>query len=658
MALISLMVWGCGSDNSLTPDVVASISISPPNATIPIGATEVLQAVPKDQNGNPITGLDISWSSTNQTVATVDQQGTVSAKAEGITQISATSLGERATATISVSSVSVSSVVITPAGDTLAPGASQTFSVITRDAAGNALAGRIVTWTSTNPAVATVGLTGQVNALSAGSAGIIALSEGKSDTSSLLVTGVSISGMHLVFSTYLGGNQQDQIRDIAVDGQGNIYIAGGSESPSFVTTPGAYDQTPNGNYDVFVAKLDPQGHLLWSTVIGGPGYDRAYGIELDPQGFVYIAGRAGSGFPVTPGAFQTTFQGSPDVLPYGPQDGFVCKLKPDGSALVFCSYFGTSDARIIRDLAVNSLGEIFVGSSSESGTLPPAWFQNAYQSSRTGGVDALVAKITTDGSRVVWATYVGGSGDEAEQPSIKVDNSGNVFALYATESADAPTPNGFDHTLGGIRDLYLVKLSSDGRQLLFGTYLGGSGPEGVETHEMTLDPQGNPVVGNTTGSPDFPTTSGAFQRIPGGGSDAFITKVSADGSHIIASTLLGGPLNEGSEGVSIDAAGNIYVTGGADSPTLPFLSSGVQGILGGIQDMMVVKLSPDLTRVLYGTYLGGGDLDAGRAAAVTPGGDFIFGGTTNSLDFPTLGPIQSFYGGGLDAVVAKLSPGP
>lgn len=657
LGVICLALADCGGDSSGPNQVVGSVVVSPTSETLPVGATDTLSAIPRDQSGNPISGLAITWTSSNVTVATVNQAGVVTAMSEGTTTITATSLGEKGVAAISVSEVPVAAVLIVPSADTLSPGSSQTFTAITRDSIGGLLSGRVITWTSTSPPVATVTSAGVVSALTAGVTSLIATSEGKSDTAQVVVGGAGAS-MHLVFSTYLGGTQQDQIRDIAVDGQGNIYLAGGSESPSFVTTPGVYDQTPNGNYDAFVTKLDPQGHLLWSTVIGGPNYDRAYGIELDPQGFIYIAGRAGAGFPVTAGAFQTTFQGSPDVPPYGPQDGFVCKLKPDGSALVFCSYFGTSDARIIRDLAVNSAGEIFVGSSSESGSLPAAWFRNAYQSSRAGGVDALVAKIATDGSKVEWATYVGGSGDEAEQPSIRVDNAGNVFALYATESPDAPTPNGFDHTLGGIRDLYLIKLNSSGSQLLFGTYLGGSGVEGVETHEMTLDPQGNPVVGNTTGSTDFPTTAGAFQRNPGGGSDAFITRIAADGSHIMASTLLGGLLNEAAEGISIDPAGNIYVTGNVASPSLPFLSSGFQTRFGGIQDMMVVKLSPDLSRVIYGTYLGGTDHDAGRAATVTAGGEFIFGGTTNSLDMPTLGPIQSFYGGGLDAAVAKLAPGP
>jgi hypothetical protein len=466
-------------------------------------------------------------------------------------------------------------------------------------------------------------------------------------------------GMHAVFSTYLGGSQEDQVRDLTVDAAGNIYVTGGTVSPDFPTTAGAYDRSQNGSYDVYVAKLNPQGQLLWSTFIGGPNYDRAYAIEVDPQGFVYVAGRAGDQFPVTAGAFQTNFNGSPDVPPYGPQDGFICKLKPNGSALLWCSYFGTDDLHIIRDIVLDPSGDIYLASSSTSGNFPPAWFANAYQNQRGGGVDGLVAKVRNDGSQVIWATFIGGSGDEAGEPSIRLDPAGNVFALYSTESVDAPAPNGFDNTLGGPRDLYLVKFSPDGHQLLFGTYLGGNSGEDVETHELAMDPLGNPVIGNNTDSRDFPTTPGAYQDTLAGGQDGLITRISNDGSHIMNSTFLGGRFDDKNEGISVDAVGNVYVTGTTNTANLPFLAGGFQPALDGtLQDMWIVKLSPDLSTVLYGSYLGGTDVDLGRAGAVTTGGDFIFGGNIQSIDFNTLHPLQGSPGGDLEGAVAKFSPGP
>ena len=465
--------------------------------------------------------------------------------------------------------------------------------------------------------------------------------------------------MHPVFSTYLGGSQEDQVRDIAVDALGNIFVTGGTVSPDFPTTGGVYDRSHNGNYDVYVAKLDPQGNLVWSTFIGGPNYDRAYAVELDAQGFVYVAGRAGDLFPVTAGAFQTTFQGSPDVLPYGPQDGFLCKLRPNGSAIVWCSYFGTDDNKMIRDIDLDAQGNIYLASSSDGGTFPNGWFANPYQRNRAGGIDGVVGKVSNDGSQVLWLTYIGGSQEEAEEPSIQVDNAGNVFALYSTESVDAPAPNGFDQSLDGARDLYLVKFSNDGSQLLFGTYLGGHAGEDVETHELALDPQGNPVVASSTDSRDYPVTPGAYQDSMGGVADGVITRVSANGSQILNSTYLGGRFKDNVEGISMDAAGNVYVTGSTETPGLSFLAGGFQPDLNGVlNDMIFVKLSPDLSTVLYGTYLGGSDDDLGRAGIVTLGGDYIFGGNILSTNFPTIHPLQGGSGGGLEGAVAKFSPGP
>ena len=550
----------------------------------------------------------------------------------------------------------VVSVAIVPTATTLPVGAVEHLSGIALDAEGNSILGAAISWSSSNTAIATVDGSGNVHGLNAGTVTVTASSEGTKGTASVLVTAGSGGSIHEVFSTYLGGLLQDQIRDVAVDAQGNIYIAGGTESTGWPTTAGAYDRTPNGNYDVFVAKLSPQGQLIWSTLIGGPGYDRAYGIELDAQGFIYIAGRAGAGFPTTAGSFQPTFSGGTNDPTYGPEDGFVCKVAPDGASVVFCSYMGSSDNRIIRDLALDSQGNIFLASSSDAGTFPASWFTNAYQRNRLGGVDGLLVKVSNDGSQVFWATFFGGSGDEAEQPSVRVDAAGNAFVLTGTESPDAPTPNGFDHTMGGLRDLYLVKLSSTGSQLLFGTYVGGSGNEGVETHELALDPQGNPVIGNSTTSTDFPTTAGVFQRSNLGLTDAFIARISADGSQLLTSTLLGGSLNDASEGICIDAAGNIYITGNSESFNLPYLVGGFQPTNHGGNDMIVVKLSPDLRTVLYGSYLGGTGPDFGRAGAVTPDGQFIIGGTTQSTDFPTLLPVQSSPGGILDAALTKISP--
>ena len=211
----------------------------------------------------------------------------------------------------------------------------------------------------------------------------------------------------LEFSTFLGGSGQDQIRDVATDSQGNIYLVGGTDSPDFPTTPGAYQRVHNpGNpdmsgtvrYDIFVTKLDPTGHVIWSTLVGGRNYDRAYTVDVDSQGFVYVAGRAGRGFPVTTGAFQAVFMGTVNAnpKPYGEQDGVIFKLKPDGSDLVWASYFGADDAVIVRDMSIDRGGNAYLasgyGHGPSNGSFPPgwsAWFSNGFQKSPQGGKDSL-----------------------------------------------------------------------------------------------------------------------------------------------------------------------------------------------------------------------------------------------------------------------------
>src|SRR5262249_18570564 len=149
-------------------------------------------------------------------------------------------------------------------------------------------------------------------------------------------------------------------------------------------------------------------------------------------------------------------------------------------------------------------------------------------------------------------------------------------------------PNGFDHTLGGSRDAYLVKLSNDGHTLLFGTYIGGSGNEGVETHELALDSNENPVVAAQTQSTDFPVTAGAFQTRYGGTGgvgqgagtnyqgDIYVAKIASNGSPILAATYLGGSGGEGGEGLALDSQDNVYLSGATYSSNLPFMLSGYQ----------------------------------------------------------------------------------
>ena len=584
--------------------------------------------------------------------------------------------------TTPLQNVPVASVSVSPNPASVAAGATTVLSAAPEDASGNPLSGRAVTWSSSDESKATVS-GGVVTGVAVGTAMITATSEGQQGSATVNVTDGGGGGgggagnlLAVSFSTYLGGSSFEHVRDVTTDAAGNIYVVGGTQSDDFPVTPGAYQTTHNPGtpdaagiqgWDAFVMKLSPTGSIIWSTFIGGRNYERAYAVEVDAQGYVYVAGRAGNGFPVTAGAFQTAFQGGQEATHYGPQDGFVCKLNPTGTAMVFCSYFGTSDPNIVRDLDIDAAGDIYLAASVSSGGLPSAWFTNGYKKTYTGGHDAVLAKIKGDGSQVLWATYVGGGADEGHgENSVRLDPSGNVIFLISTGSAGLPTPNGFDASLGGSSDLYVAKFSSTGANLLMASYIGGSGSDFTETHALEVDGQGNIYAAAMTTSTDFPTTTGAYQRTYGGSGgggtgggtnypgDAFVTKISPSGA-LLASTYLGGRYGDGAEGIGLDAQGNVYVTGAAFSDNFPSTTGPYQG-RGGSADAFVSKLSPDLGQLIFSMRIGGSGGDSGRSAHVDAEGNMYIGGEVGSSNWPTMNAVDGSYGGGADSFLVKLIP--
>lgn len=481
-----------------------------------------------------------------------------------------------------------------------------------------------------------------------------------------------------VFSTYLGGRGEDTIRDVAVDREGSIYVVGGTNSSDFPVTAGVYQPVfatggtsvgTAGDHDAFVTKLGPNGGIIWSTFLGGPNYDRAYAVEVDDDGNVYVGGRAGDGFPATAGAVQPSFGG--DVNParlYGEQDGFVAKLSPDGTQLLWATYFGGDDFSFFRDIDVDASGRVHGVLTRVAHTNPhitPGAFQTALQ----GGDDGVMVRFSADGSRVEWATYFGGSADDLRTPSIRVHSTGEVYVWGFTDSTDLPTStDSFDRSYNGGTDEYIAKLSADGRTLVFGAYVGGSDLEFTETHGLMLDAAGNAYVTATTKSTDFPVTPGAFQVTYGGSAgpntgqgtnypgDAFVAVISVDGRTMLAATYVGGSAGEGPEGIGVDAEGNVYISGATYSADFPTTSDAFQRTIGGAADFFAVKLNSSLTTTLYSTFVGGTGIDYGRSSITDPAGAYYVVGHCQSNDWPTVNaPQPNRRGGTEEGAIIKFS---
>ena len=479
---------------------------------------------------------------------------------------------------------------------------------------------------------------------------------------------------HPVFSTFIGGGGYEQVRDVAIGTDGSIYITGGTASPDFPTTAGAFDRTLDTSgakvMDVFVAKLDSAGAIVWSTLLGGPEYDRAYAIEVDSLGYVYVAGRAGAGFPTTPGSVQPDFAGDADMNAlYGPQDGFIAKLAPDGAAVEWCTYFGGGDRGFIRDLDIDGDGNVYIV-ETETSMANPHITPGAVQTVQRGKYDAVVARLSADGRSVEWATYFGGTDNDFFGPSIRVTAEGRVVVSGTVTSPDMQTTScAFDTTYNGAEDIFIAVLNTTGTELLLGTYLGGSGSDGSETHELAIDRDGSIVVAVNTSSTDFPVAATAFQRTYGGSGgrgtglhtnyafDGCIARLSRDGSTLLASTFFGGGAGDGIEGIGTDGEGNIYISGATFSPDFPAGDSSYQRDHRGNGDQFVAVLSPDLSHLLYFSYIGSAEADYGRTLCVDPQGNICVAGETASPGFPVVRAADPAYGGGgKDGTLVRFGP--
>jgi hypothetical protein len=421
-----------------------------------------------------------------------------------------------------------------------------------------------------------------------------------------------------------------------VDGAGNAYVAGSTESTNFPTTPGAFQTLCNGPNstsscgDVFVAKINPSGSaLVYSTYLGGGRFDGGNGIAVDSAGNAYVTGTTDSSDFPTKNALQPTYSG-------GPFDAFVAKISPSGSALVYSTYLGGSGNEYGEGIAVDSAGRAYVKGVTTSTNFPT---KNPLQAANAGGAnDAFVAKLNSAGSALVYSTYLGGSdydGSPDFRGGIAVDGVGNAYVTGSTLSTDFPTKNPLQAANGGIWDAFVTKINPTGSALVYSTYIGGSSDEFGGS--IAVDSAGSAYI---TGTKFYGNcTEPCVLK-----SDAFVYKLNSAGSALVYATHVGAGSHNSGQGIAVDSSDNAYIIGVSFYLT--------------ITRVFAAKVSPSGSAVGSLPYLGGneGAYGHGVAADVLPDHVYVTG-YTQSTNFPILHPLQRANAGFFDAFIAKIDMG-
>ena len=388
----------------------------------------------------------------------------------------------------------------------------------------------------------------------------------------VFVTKLNATGSALIYSTFIGGSDEDICFGIVLDSSGNAFLTGLTvdSTTDYPVTASAFDTTPNGGQDVFVTKLNATGSaLIYSTLIGGSGEDTGSDIAIDSSGNAFLmGGTLSSNYPATTGAFDTSYNGSGDV--------FATKLNSTGSALIYSTFIGGSDFENGLGIAVDAAGNVFLTGNTYIAATPYPTTAGAFNTTHNGFDDVFVTKLNAAGSALIYSTFIGGNLSD-RGIGIAIDSTGNAFVTGHTLDAttDYPTTAGAsDTTHNGGEDVFVTKLNAAGSSLIYSTFLGGNGND--QGYGIAVDKFGNAFLLGFTddAATDYPTTAGAFNTTHNGSIDVFLTKLNPAGSTLIYSSFIGGSGVDRGTGITLDSSGNAFLVGltldaTTDFPTTP-----------------------------------------------------------------------------------------
>jgi hypothetical protein len=451
----------------------------------------------------------------------------------------------------------------------------------------------------------------------------------------------------LVFSTYQGGDRNDDAGGVAVDRDGYLYVAGESESRDLQGTPVGGKPLTSAVFKGYLTKYAPNGkEVVWRALIGGSSNTVPHAVVLDKDGNIYVAG--------TTGARDLPLMKPVQDKQTGLNICFLMKFSSRGE-LLFSTYFGGERNEEGLALAVDSTNNVYLAGRATSTNLP---VKNALQPTISGGgQDAFIAKFTPD-YQLAYATYLGGTSGTDNIYSITTGPDDSLFVVGETMSPGMATDGAYLQQ-GQSYSSYLAKITPAGDAVSYFTYIGWKGGY-TKAQAVAVDPQGRAYVTGYTSSKQVPTTANAIQpKYAGGFRDAFVLRLAADGSAAEYLSYLGGSYtgttdpDETAVAVKVDGHGHVYVAGETSSQDFPGIRA-VQARHGGAQDAYLTRLDIDNSRVIYSTVWGGVKKDAALALALGPGEAATFVGESFSDDFPLANAVQTKMGSLNDAFVAQI----
>ena len=450
----------------------------------------------------------------------------------------------------------------------------------------------------------------------------------------------------LVFSTFQGGDRNDDAVSVAVDNDGFIYVAGETESSNLAATPLGGKPLTGAVFKAYLAKYKQGGkETAWRLLIGGGSNTVPHAITLDREGNIYLVG--------TTGAQDLPLMNAVQTKQTGLNIAFLMKFDPTGK-LLFSTYFGGERNEEGLAIALDSKGSIYIAGRATSTTLP---VKNALQDKMAGGgQDGFIAKYTAD-YKLEYATYLGGTSGTDNIYSIAV---GSDDALYVTGETMSPGLNTPDAWISKPPSYssFVAKLKSDGSALEYFTYLGHTSGY-TRAESITVDGQGRAYVTGNTTAKQMPTTADAIQpKFAGGFRDAFLVRLNNKGTAAEYLTYLGGSFNGSSDpdetaaAVKVDGRGHVYVAGETSSADFPGKRA-LQSNFGGVSDAYLLKLDLEKKLILSSTFWGGSKKDAALAMTLGPGENVTVVGSSYSADLPLLNAAQQKLGSANDAFVMQ-----